>query len=136
MQATRTITNNFTDWQLLNLAPERGHPDQRGPYMISQEGAAPDDPHFRHCAFVMTRRGTWLHHFILFHLDPAARARVAEFDSATEIIRFAEELTGPVRVETPESLRAWLETMGFATALDEAGLEAERARRQAQATSQ
>jgi hypothetical protein len=103
--------------------------------MISQEGAAPGDAHFRHCAFVLTRRGTWLHHFILFHLDRAARARVAEFAAANEIISFAGQLSGPVRVETLESLRAWLDELAFAASLDEAGLEAERAQRQAQATA-
>jgi hypothetical protein len=135
MMANRVISNDYRDFQLLNLAPQQGHPEQRGPYMISQEGAAPGDPRSRHCAFVLTRRGTWLHHFIVFRLSREARARLVEFPTAAEAMSFAETLTGPCCVETPESIVAWLNELGLAGALDLAGLEADRARLQAQHAS-
>jgi hypothetical protein len=132
MTASHVISNQPQDFQLLNLAPERGHPEARGPYMISQEGAAPGDLVSRHCAFVLTRRGTWLHHFILFHLAADARSRLVEFPTAGEALAFARELTGDPRVETLDSVTAWLRELGHADALDVAGVAAERARLQAQ----
>ena len=117
---------------MLNLAPERGHPEARGPFMISQEAAAPGDPVSRRCAFVLTRRGTWLHHFILFHLATGARSRLVEFPTAGEALAFARELTGDPRVETLDSVTAWLRELGHADSMDVAGAAAERTRLQAQ----
>jgi hypothetical protein len=132
MHAIRTITNSPQDFQLLNLAPERGHPEQRGPFMFSQEGAAPGDPRARHCAFVLTRRGTWLHHFVVFRLSREARATLVEFPSAGEALAFAENLPRTPAVESLESILAWLCELGLANTAGRAGIEADRARLQAQ----
>lgn len=134
MTASHVITNRFQDFKLLNLAPERGHPQDRGPFLISQEGAAPGDPASRQCAFVLTRRGTWLHHFILFRLTKDTQTRIAEFSSAAEALALADGLAGAVHIETLDSIIAWLTELGRADALDLAGVAVDRARLQSRGT--
>jgi hypothetical protein len=135
MLAHRAITNLGQDFQLLNLAPERGHPQQRGPFLIAQEGAAPNDPHQRYCAFFLTRRGTWVHQFLAFNLAPLARRELVEFDSAAEALTISGNLLGAPVVETLDSLQAWLRELHLDHALDLAGVEAARAKLQAQTNS-
>jgi hypothetical protein len=135
MIAQSVITNHSRDFQLLNLAPERGHPEQRGPFLIAQEGAAPNDPHQRHCAFYLTRRGTWVHQFLAFHLAPLARRELVEFDTAAEALTISGNLLGAPVVETLDSLQAWLRELHLDHALDLAGVEAARAKLQAQQKS-
>jgi hypothetical protein len=135
MLAHRAITNLGQDFQLLNLAPERGHPQQRGPFLIAQEGAAPNDPHQRLCAFFLTRRGTWVHQFLAFNLVPLARRELVEFDSAAEALTTSGNLLGTPVVETVESLQAWLRELHLDNALDLASVEAARAKLQAQTNS-
>jgi hypothetical protein len=135
MLAQRVITNLGQDFQLLNLAPERGHPQQRGPFLVAQEGAAPDDPHQRHCAFFLTRRGTWVHQFLAFNLAPIARRELVEFESAAEALTASGNLIGAPVVETLDSLQAWLRELHLENALDLAGVEAARAKLQVQQKS-
>ncbi len=131
MIAHSVITNLSQDFQLLNLAPERGHPEQRGPFMIAQEGAAPNDPHQRHCAFFLTRRGTWVHQFLVFNLVPLARRELVEFNSAAEALTTSGNLLGTPVVETLDSLQVWLREKHLENALDLAAVETARAKLQA-----
>jgi len=112
MNATKTITNSFHDFHLLEISKTTHHPEKRGPFMVSQSGSAPGDPELRECIFVLTKRGTWMHLYIFFLMSHELRHRVAVFDSAAEVMQLAETLVGKPVVETMESLPELLNDSG------------------------
>lgn len=121
MFATRTITNSYQDFQLLELS-RLLHTDGRGPFMVVQEGAAPDDSAMRHCSFVLTRRGTWLHYYLFLALPEEVRRRIAMFDTVADVFARAEAMPAHVRVEDALSLQELLHDSGFEPgAADEQG---------------
>ncbi|MFM8469989.1 MAG: hypothetical protein ACKODH_08465 [Limisphaerales bacterium] len=122
MLATRTYTNHYQDFQLLELS-KLLHTEGRGPFMVVQEGAAPDDSAMRHCSFVLTRRGTWLHYYLFLALPEEVRRRIAMFDTVPEVFARAETLPAHVRVEDAVSLQELLRDEGF-----EPGAEDEQGR--------
>ncbi len=113
MKIGSTISNRYSDFQLLELSATTDHPEKRGPYMVAQTGSAPGDPEQRECTFALTRRGTWLHHYILFMLPPELRDRIVVFETVPEVIDLAEGLVGTPEVETIESLGQMLHESGF-----------------------
>lgn len=117
--ASRTITNHFADFHLLNVASTTRHPDDRGPYMVVQTGSAPGDPELRECTFALTRRGTWLHCFLFFMMPRAVRRQIAVFESVAEVMALTEGLTGTPTVETLDSLPAVLRQAGFQPTADD-----------------
>ena len=52
----RTITNDYKDAQILNLASQ----GERGPYLITQTGIAPSDPLLKTRMFVLRPDGYWV----------------------------------------------------------------------------
>lgn len=112
MLATRTITNDYQDFQLLELS-KLLHTECRGPFMVVQEGAAPDDSAMRHCSFVLTRRGTWLHYYLFLALPEDVRRRIAMFDTVADVFARAEAMPAHVKVEDALSLQELLHDSGF-----------------------
>jgi|SRR5947209_10645010 len=51
----RNLTNDYRDSQILNLSAGR----ERGPYLVTQSGVAPDDPAPRTHLFVLRPDGCW-----------------------------------------------------------------------------
>lgn len=111
MLATRTITNSYQDFQLLELS-KLLHTEGRGPFMVVQEGCAPDDSSSRHCSFVLTHRGTWLHYYLYLALPEAVR-RIAMFDTVADVFARAEAMPARVKVENAMSLQELLHDEGF-----------------------
>ena len=111
MLATRTITNNYQDFQLLELS-KLLHTEGRGPFMVVQEGCAPDDSSSRHCSFVLTHRGTWLHYYLYLALPEEVR-RVAMFDTVADVFARAETMPARVKVEDAMSLQELLRDEGY-----------------------
>jgi len=107
------ITNRFSNFKLLELSKTQGHPGKRGPYMVAQTGSAPGDPALRECTFALTRRGSWLHHYILFMLPTELRDQIVVFESAAEAMDLVEKLAGTPVVETLDSLGELLRENGF-----------------------
>jgi len=113
MSIGATISNRFSDFKLLELSQTTDHPDKRGPYMVAQTGSAPGDPAQRECTFALTKRGTWLHHYILFMLPQDVRDEIVVFETVAEVMDLAEGLVGTPEVETIESLGQMLHDNGF-----------------------
>ncbi len=53
----RALTNDYRALQVINLDPWSGNP---GPYLVVQEGVAPDDAEAREATFVLRPDGCWL----------------------------------------------------------------------------
>ncbi len=113
MSSARTITNVFSEFQLLEVSATTKHPERRGPYMVVQTGSAPGDSEFRECTFALIRRGPWMHCFVFFILPRELRRKVAVFETVPEVMRLAETLIGNPVVETIESLPRLLGEAGF-----------------------
>jgi hypothetical protein len=116
METASSITNDFRDFQLWNLAGVGGAAlpsAPRGPYMVVQDGCAPTDPVSRKCSFVLTRRGTWLHCFLFFMLPESVRHGVGIFDSIHDVVALSEGLIGKARVESANSVGDLLTGAGY-----------------------
>lgn len=116
MSSSRILTNHFPDFQLQELGHWLGDGTQRGPYLISQDGTAPDDPQQRHCSFVLTRRGTWLHYYLFLALPEQVRRRCALFETTTEALECAGRLAARPQVEDAHTLPELIRDAGFAPA--------------------
>ncbi len=77
----------------------------------------------RHCSFVLTRRGTWLHYYLFLALPEVVRRRIAMFDTVADVFARAEAMPDHVRVEDALSLQELLHDSGF-----ELGAEDEQGR--------
>lgn len=113
MIASHTITNRFTDFRLLDLSKLEHRVEGHGPFMMVQDGSAPDDPKMRECSFVLTKRGTWLHFYLYLALPAEVRSRCAHFDTASEVLKRADSLSERVIVEDAASLQELLLEAGF-----------------------
>lgn len=121
MIATRTITNSYQDFQFLELS-KLLHTEGRGPFMVVQEGCAPDDSSSRHCSFVLTHRGTWLHYYLFLALPEEVRRQIAMFDTVADVFARAETMPARVKVEDAMSLQELMHDEGFEPdAADEQG---------------
>ena len=123
MSIGATISNRFSEFKLLELSKTTDHPDKRGPYMVAQTGSAPGDPAQRECTFALTKRGTWLHHYILFMLPQDVRDEIVVFETVAEVMDLAEGLVGTPVVETIESLGEMLHDNGFLPAAGDRATE-------------
>jgi hypothetical protein len=112
MLAARTITNSYQDFQLLELSKLLHRTSGRGPFMVVQDGSAPDDSSSRHCSFVLTHRGTWLHYYLYLALPEQVR-QVAMFDTVADVFARAETMPVHVKVEDAMSLQELLRDEGF-----------------------
>ena len=105
----RTITNDYKDAQILNLGSEGEH----GPYLVTQTGAAPNDPLPKTCMFVLRPDGNWVN-FNAYACQgkPEAMDEIV-FSSMAKIMETFGTLFGRPRVlDLPideAGLKAWIE---------------------------
>lgn len=112
----RVLTNDYRDFQLLELGQLTGNREGRGPYMWVQDGIAPHDPQARNCSFVLTRRGTWLHYYLFLALPESVRRHCAQFDSSATAMTCAAALTGTPEIEDALTLPELIHQAGFTPA--------------------
>jgi hypothetical protein len=93
----RALTNHFLDVRLVSLsswrfAREIEPRDSAGPYMIAQEGYAPEDLHMRLGEFVLGRSGQWLAVATLLKLPVATRRAEFVFGTSAEVMQLFSTL--------------------------------------------
>jgi hypothetical protein len=104
----RTITNDYRDSQILNL----GSAGERGPYLVTQTGVAPNDPMPKTRMFVLRPDGCWAD-FNAYACQgkPEAMDELV-FSTTTKVIEIFGKLFGRARViDLPideEGLKAWI----------------------------
>ncbi len=113
MTASRTITNRYQDFHLLDLSRLMKTSAGRGPFLLVQDGCDPADPQMRECAFVLTKRGTWLHFYLYLALSEKVREQCAYFETVAEVLQRADTLPANVVVEDAASLQELLHEAGF-----------------------
>jgi hypothetical protein len=105
----RTITNDYRDSQILNL----GSGAERGPYLVTQTGVAPNDPMPKTRMFVLRPDGCWAD-FNAYACQgkPEAMDELV-FSTTTKVIEIFGKLFGRPRViDLPideNGLKAWIE---------------------------
>lgn len=119
MKIASSITNQYSDFHLLNLSELIHHTPGRGPFMVTQDGCAPDDPAMRQCSFVLTHRGTWLHFFLYLALPPRVRAQCAHFETVAELLQLADSLPPKVQVEDAATLQDLIRGTGYEPSHDD-----------------
>ena len=97
----RTISNDFLCVRLLSLASWRQASqilprDHGGPYVILQEGYAPNDTKMIADEFILGRSGQWLSLVYFYKLPVADRRAEFVFGTAAEVMRMMEELPSQV----------------------------------------
>ena len=120
MKTAQTITNRYQDFKVLNLCQLIHHVEGRGPFMVTQDGNDPNDPARRHCSFVLTKRGTWLHFYLYLALPEAVRQKLAYYESVPEVMQQADSLPTKVVVEDVASLQELIREAGFEPAAEDA----------------
>ena len=113
MSHPKTITNEFSDFHILEVSKTTHHPERRGPYMVIQTGKAPDDLKMKECTFALTKSGTWMHCYVFFVLSKEFRRKTAVFKSIDEAMSVVRNLSGVPVVETMETLPNLLAGSGF-----------------------
>jgi len=93
----RTITNDFLCVRLLSLASWRQASqilprDHGGPYVILQEGYAPNDTKMIADEFILGRSGQWLSLGYFYKLAVVDRRAEFVFGTAAEVMQMMEEL--------------------------------------------
>ena len=105
----RTITNNYKDAQILNLGSE----GERGPYLVTQTGIAPNDVLLKTCMFVLRPDGYWADfNAYASKGQPEAMDEIV-FPSLTKVMETFGRLFGQARVLDlsidEKGLNAWIE---------------------------
>lgn len=100
-QDLRKITNDFQDVRLISLATWRqageiNPRDRNGPYVILQEGFAPEDMKVTPDEFVLGRSGKWLSLSHFFKMPVADRREEFIFGTAAEVMQLMRDLTPKV----------------------------------------
>jgi hypothetical protein len=104
-----TITNNYRDAHILNL----GSGDDRGPYLVTQTGASPNDAFGKQRMFVLRPDGCWVDFNAYASQNKPEALDEAVFSTTTQIMQTFGRLFGqPHVVDLPideQGLKAWLE---------------------------
>ncbi len=105
----RTITNNYRDTHVLNL----GSGGERGPYLVTQIGVAPNNPFAKERMFVLRPDGRWVDfNAYASQGKPEAMDEIV-FSSTTEVMQTLGKLLGrPQVLDLPvdeAGLKAWIE---------------------------
>jgi hypothetical protein len=105
----RTITNNYKDAQILNLGSE----GERGPYLVTQTGVAPNDALLKTRMFVLRPDGHWVDfNAYASKGQPEAMDEII-FPSMTKVMETFGRLFGQARVLDlsidEKGLNAWIE---------------------------
>jgi hypothetical protein len=103
------ITNNYRDAHILNL----GSGAQRGPYLVTQTGASPNDPFGKERMFVLRPDGRWVDFNAYASQNKPEIIDEIVFSSTTQIMATFGKLFGqPQVLDLPideAGLQAWLE---------------------------
>jgi hypothetical protein len=105
----RTISNNYRDVHVLNL----GSGGERGPYLVTQTGVAPNDSLAKERMFVLRPDGRWVD-FNAYACQgkPEAMDEVVFSTTAEVMETFAKLLGRPQVLDLPvdeAGLKAWIE---------------------------
>jgi hypothetical protein len=104
----RTITNDYRDSQILNL----GSAGERGPYLVTQTGVAPNDPMPKTRMFVLRPDGCWADFNAYACQGKPEVMDELVFSTTTKVIEIFGKLFGRARViDLPideEGLKAWI----------------------------
>jgi len=106
--AIRTITNNYRDARVLNL----GAKGERGPFLVTQVGIAPNDELCRERMFVLRPDGQWVDfNAYASKGQPEAMDEIV-FQSLNKVIETFGTLTGKAKVLSlpvdEAGLAAWI----------------------------
>jgi hypothetical protein len=113
MKLAGSITNQFQNFQVQNLCQLVHHVEGRGPFIVTQDGAAPEDRQMRECSFVLTRRGTWLHFYLYLALPEKVRAAFTYFETVADVLKTTDSLPANVTMEDAASLQSFLRESCF-----------------------
>ena len=105
----RTISNNYRDVHVLNL----GSGGERGPYLVTQTGVAPNDSLAKERMFVLRPDGRWVD-FNAYACQgkPEAMDEIVFSTTAEVMETFAKLLGRPRVLDLPideAGLKAWIE---------------------------
>lgn len=131
MNDLRALTNAHQDVRLVSLRAWNGaraiaRCDEKGPYVIGQEGYDPDDLTLTPDEFLLGKSGAWIRVADFFRLPTEERRREFVFATAAEVIQVMMSLPEKPRVlravpsavaEEDEELRAALREIGRGTPL-------------------
>jgi hypothetical protein len=124
----RTITNHFGDAKVLDL----GSKGQRGPFLVTQTGVAPDDMLARTKTFVLRPDGRWVDFNCYISMGkPEALDEIVFPGIANVMETFGRLLGRPQVLDMPvneEGLKAWLARQETADPLTAAHRWAEKYR--------
>ena len=115
-----TITNNYRDAHILNL----GSGDERGPYLVTQTGVAPNDSLAKERMFVLRPDGRWVD-FNAYACQgkPEAMDDIV-FSTTAEVMEIFGKLLGrPQVLDLPideAGLKAWIERQNTGNPLEAA----------------
>ena len=104
-----TITNDYKDAQILNLGAE----GERGPYLVTQTGIAPNDPLLKTRMFVLRPDGYWVDFSAYASQGKPEAMDEIVFPSTVKVMETFGKLFGRPRVlDLPideKGLTAWIE---------------------------
>lgn len=86
------LKNDFARFTIVNIDPDA---PSRGPFIVTQNGTAPDDPKLESRIFVMAKDGSWLDMAALFGI-PGEMVDALLFDTAQDVVASIEALTSKV----------------------------------------
>jgi len=97
------LTNDYLNVRLISLARwcqagEIQPRDQRGPYIVAQEGYDPADPHAAADEFVLGRDGRWVPLARFFAAPREERRRHFVFGTAAEVMQLLAHLPAHAEV--------------------------------------
>ena len=105
----RTITNNYKDAQILNLGSE----GERGPYLVTQTGIAPNDALLKTRMFVLRSDGYWADFNAYASKGQPEAIDEIVFSGMTKVMETFGRLFGQPRVLDlsidEKGLNAWIE---------------------------
>jgi hypothetical protein len=90
-----TITNNYQQCELLNLAY---NPGGRGPFIVRQEGSPPGSMTFQQDRFLLRKDGAWVFNLAVFALSEKDQEQFL-FATTAEALSLLDKLSGDPVVE-------------------------------------
>ncbi len=86
----RTITNNYSDFEIIDLDPTKG---SQGPFIVLQSGLKPNSEDINIRTYILRQNGNWIDVcYYLTHKNPDALDE-AVFDSLEQIIKLLDTST-------------------------------------------
>jgi hypothetical protein len=105
MSAKRFLTNDYKDCKLIKLDPHESH----SPFVVAQEGVAPDDCTAKTKLFYLQRDGMWIDE-IARSTRPDSEIGDVVFETPNEAIRILSNLFGKPQVRALPTTEADTET--------------------------